>query len=175
YEFGDTTLTQMRPNGLEFGSVRQGLAHLHGWGKSHPAARRSPSRVERWRGGLGAAYPFAGPFVPRCLTSRTMPRFHPPLIEPDVRISRIRLSDQESCVRARPVAGPQRQSDQSQGLVQIAVGESCVPRPDDLMLRPQPLAEPITDVPIHGTIGGADLAQLEVVGPTCQSQVQTHN
>ena len=47
-----------------------------------------------WRGGLGAAYLFAGPFVPRCLTSRTMPRFHRPLIEPDVRISRIRLSDE---------------------------------------------------------------------------------
>ena len=28
----------------------------------------------------------------------TMPRFHSPLIEPDVRISRIRLSDQDSCV-----------------------------------------------------------------------------
>jgi hypothetical protein len=47
--------------------------------------------VARWvRCGLSVA----GPFVCRCLTSRTVPRFHRPLIEPDVQISRIRLSDQ---------------------------------------------------------------------------------
>jgi hypothetical protein len=43
----------------------------------------------------------AGPFVCRCLTSQTVPRFHLPLIEPDVRICRIRLSDRDSCVRTR--------------------------------------------------------------------------
>ena len=35
----------------------------------------------------------ADPFVGRCLTSPSLLRFHTPLIEPDVRISRIRLSD----------------------------------------------------------------------------------
>src|SRR5438445_2670677 len=30
HQFGDTTLTQMRPNGLELTAVRQGLAHLDG-------------------------------------------------------------------------------------------------------------------------------------------------
>src|SRR5262249_1718406 len=35
----------------------------------------------------------AGPFVCRCLPSRTVLRLHFPLIEPDVRICRIRLSD----------------------------------------------------------------------------------
>jgi hypothetical protein len=50
-------------------------------------------RVERWRGGLGLAYLLTGPFVCRCLTSLAMLRFHLPLIEPDVRISRIRLSE----------------------------------------------------------------------------------
>ena len=49
-------------------------------------------RVEMWRGGVGRAYPLAGPFVRRCLTSPPVPRFHIPLIEPDVRFSRIRLS-----------------------------------------------------------------------------------
>ncbi len=39
-----------------------------------------------WRGGVGAAYLLAGPFVCRCLTSVTLLRFHIPLIEPDVRI-----------------------------------------------------------------------------------------
>ncbi len=37
-----------------------------------------------------------GPFVCRCLNSSAMLRFHTPLIEPDVRISRIRLSDKGS-------------------------------------------------------------------------------
>jgi len=54
-----------------------------------------------WRGGLGGAYPLTDPFVCRCLSSPTMLRFHTPLIEPDVRISRIRLSDKASCVRPR--------------------------------------------------------------------------
>jgi hypothetical protein len=31
YQFGDATLTQVRPNGLELGAVWQGLTHLHGW------------------------------------------------------------------------------------------------------------------------------------------------
>ena len=46
--------------------------------------------MARWfRLGLSVA----GAFGCRCLTSSTMLRFHFPLIEPDVRISRIRLSD----------------------------------------------------------------------------------
>jgi hypothetical protein len=46
--------------------------------------------VARWiRCGLSVA----GPFVCRCLTSRTRLRFHIPLIAPDVRICRIRLSE----------------------------------------------------------------------------------
>jgi hypothetical protein len=46
--------------------------------------------VARWcRYGLSVA----GPFGRRCLTSRTMLRFHIPLIEPDLPISGIRLSD----------------------------------------------------------------------------------
>ena len=59
-----------------------------------------------WRGGLGAAYPLPALSVGRCLTSLTMLRFHIPLIEPDGRISRIRLSEKDSCVRPRKVARP---------------------------------------------------------------------
>ncbi len=55
--------------------------------------KRSVGRVGRWRGGLGGAYllptlSVAGASVsPPCSVSTL------PLIEPDVRISRIRLSD----------------------------------------------------------------------------------
>ncbi len=50
---------------------------------------RKRSRVEEWRGGLGAAYR-SGPFVRRGFTSRTLLRFHSPRIEPDV-CSRLHL------------------------------------------------------------------------------------
>jgi hypothetical protein len=43
----------------------------------------------------------SGPFVCRCLTSGTLPRFHLPLIEPDKRISRIRLSEKASRLLGR--------------------------------------------------------------------------
>jgi len=56
-------------------------------------AQHNIGRVERWRGGVGAAYPLTGPFVCRCLTSGSVLRFHIPLIKPDMRICRIRLSD----------------------------------------------------------------------------------
>jgi len=46
-----------------------------------------------WRGGLGASLSVPGSFVCRCLTRFTLLRFHIPLIEPDRRISRIRLSE----------------------------------------------------------------------------------
>jgi len=46
--------------------------------------------VARWfRFGLSVP----GPFVCRCLNSRAVLRLHIPLIEPDVQISRIRLSE----------------------------------------------------------------------------------
>ena len=70
------------------------------------------SRVERWRGGLGNAYLLTGPFVCRCLTSAAIPRFHLPLIEPDVQISRIRLSDKVSRLRPREVARSSLKPDQ---------------------------------------------------------------
>jgi len=63
------------------------------------AGRPDGSRVEKWRSGVGWAYPLAGSFDRRCLTSPTLLCLHIPLIEPDVRVSRIRLSDTASCVR----------------------------------------------------------------------------
>src|SRR5262249_53432577 len=91
-----------------------------------PVLRRA-SRVERWRGSVGRAYLFAGSFVCRCLTSPTVLRFHLPLIEPDGRISRIRLSDKDSCFRPREGARPHAESSQTQLLVQVCVREACCP------------------------------------------------
>jgi hypothetical protein len=49
-----------------------------------------------------------------------MPRFHLPLIEPDVRISRIRLSDKAvpSCFRPQQAVSPGTQLSQTQLVVQ---------------------------------------------------------
>ena len=46
-----------------------------------------------WRGGVGRGISVAAPFGWRCPNSQAVLRFHIPLIEPDVRIYRIRLSD----------------------------------------------------------------------------------
>ena len=64
------------------------------------------SRVETWRGGG----------VPL--------RFHVPLIEPDGRISRIRLSDKASRVRPRDVPSLRFQANQTQRVVQVPIGIS---------------------------------------------------
>ena len=48
-----------------------------------------------------------------------MLRFHLPLIKPDVRISRIRLSDKESRVRSREVTLYPTESDKAEFKVQV--------------------------------------------------------
>ena len=53
--------------------------------------------------------------------SNTLFRFHLPLIKPDVRISRIRLSDKDSCVRPRDVEIRQTKLDETKFLMQVFV------------------------------------------------------
>ena len=96
-------LAELGPSVIEVTSIRVC--------RSRPISRESgimfsESRVERWRGGLGRSLysPLARPFVCECHNISTMLRFHLPLIKPDVRFSRIRLSDKDSCVRPRNVA-----------------------------------------------------------------------
>ena len=61
----------------------------------------------------------ARPFVCGCLTSPIMLRFYIPLIKPDVRVSRIRLSDKDSRVRTREVTLRPTKSDETQFKVQV--------------------------------------------------------
>src|SRR5713101_9744710 len=67
--------------------------------------------VEMWRGGLGAAYLF--PALSSAGASLAAPcfRFHIPLIEPDGRISRFRLSEKGSRCRTREMARPPGKAD----------------------------------------------------------------
>lgn len=84
--------------------------------------------------GLGPAYPlpalsFAGASIAEpCL------RFHTPLVEPDVRVSRIRLSFKMSCLRVGQVSPSVWQHIQAQLPVEELVGVSAVPRASLLML-----------------------------------------
>ena len=72
-----------------------------------------------------------------------MASFVHPLIEPDMRFSRIRLSDKTSCFRPRQVARAGGQSDQPQVLVQNLGGEARRPRARHLMFLAQPPAQPL--------------------------------
>jgi hypothetical protein len=85
------------------------------------ASSTSAGRVGRWRGGVGAAYLLpalssAGASLAAPCSVSTLP-----LIKPDVRISRIRLSDKVSCFRPRNVALAQAEHGQSQPFVQVLV------------------------------------------------------
>ena len=53
-----------------------------------------------FRSGLAVSVPFGC----RCLSILTMPRFHIPLIKPDMQISRIRLTPVSSSLRIRQVS-----------------------------------------------------------------------
>ncbi len=116
-------LAELGPSVMEITSIR--VCH------SRPISRESgimfsESRVERWRGGLGRSWfsLLARPFVCECHNISTMLRFHLPLIKPDVRISRIRLSDKDSRFRSREVTLDPRESDQSEFKGEVLSRES---------------------------------------------------
>ena len=73
--------------------------------------------VEMWRGGLGAAYLL--PTLSSVGASLAGPcfRLHTPLIEPDVRNDRIRLSEKVSRCRPRETARPRTQADEAELIV----------------------------------------------------------
>ena len=73
--------------------------------------------VEMWRGGVGAAYLL--PALSSAGASLASPcfRFHIPLIEPDVRISRFRLSEKGSRCRPREIARPLGKADETHHVV----------------------------------------------------------
>src|SRR5205085_4468686 len=108
------------------------------------------------------------PFGCRCLTITTLLRFHFPLIEPDVRICRIRLSDQVSYVRTRVVERPPLEAKQPQLAMQLTVGMVLPWRPLLRVLPPQPLTQPTASVRVHAPIGFRDCPQTEIVHPALE-------
>jgi hypothetical protein len=99
-------------------------------------------------------------------------RFHSPLIKPDVRIARIRLSDKgPSCFRPRQVGSQSFQTQEPEPLVEMLDGKRFASRSLDLMLIAQPSTEPIPRMAIHRAVGFTHRTKTEVVGPSSQSCV----
>src|SRR6056297_1583685 len=95
-----------------------------------------------------------------------MLRFHIPLIEPDVRFSRIRLSDKS---RSRSGIGRLSrlvgQGYEPERLVQVVAGERARSLPCLLVLATQPSAQPVGSVCIDCSIRTGYRPQAEVVAP----------
>jgi hypothetical protein len=91
-----------------------------------------------WRGGVGTAYRF--PALSSAGASLALPcfRFHIPLIEPDGRISRFRLSEKGSRCRPREMARPPAKADETQHVVEGGSRKPLGPR-HHFVLGTQPL------------------------------------
>ena len=82
--------------------------------------------MARWvRSGLSVS----GSFVCRCLIIPTVRRFHIPLIEPDMHVSRIRLTEEASRFRSRKAALPLSKPDKPKRGVQAFGRKSPKRRP----------------------------------------------
>ena len=111
--------------------------------------------------------------VAGALMSITLFRFHLPLIKPDLRIARIRLSDKDSCCRPRNVAVAQVESDQAQLSVEILVG---IARDGlsrlNLVLATQPPTEPSHGMSSYDPVRLAHGTLSEVVRPSHHHEVE---
>src|SRR3954471_5447226 len=159
-----------RNDGLPFADVLT-EARIHDSLDEHGVRYRDRvfSRVEVWRGGLGRGLCslLARPFVCGCHIISAVLRLHTPLIKPDGRFSRIRLSDKASHTFAHEPS-PLRSLKlvQSQLLVQVFVRVADLSRTPHLELHAQPLTHPVADVAVDVPVGLAHRPDAEIVGPT---------
>src|SRR5271157_5235455 len=112
-----------------------------------------------WRGGCRLDISVAAPFVWRCL------RFHTPLIEPDGRLSRIRLSDKSSRLCPRLVVLKPGQTDEPEVPVKVRERIGPASAPPDFVLAAQPPAQPHRGVGVESPIRFLDCAYRKVVRP----------
>jgi hypothetical protein len=94
-------------------------------------------------------------------------RFHLPLIEPDVRISRTRLSEQ--ALMLTPTAGGAVEHANRSDRVASA---ACILSPPHLVLAAQPPAEPTFGVFHHQLVDLDYRTQTEIVSPAIQHLVE---
>src|ERR1700675_3579164 len=98
-------------------------------------------------------------------------RFHTPLIEPDVQISRIRLSDKTSRLRPRHVVPKPAQAYEPEVPVEVREWIAPASSSPDFVLGAQPPAQPHRRVSVERPIRLVDGPYLEVVRPSAQRAV----
>src|SRR6202045_566976 len=98
-------------------------------------------------------------------------RFHTPLIEPDMQICRIRLSDKTS--RLHPRRAPTKPCEAYELEAPVKVREGITPAlaSPDLVLEPQPPAQPHSHVVVERAIRVAGGADTEMIGPFAKAAV----
>ena len=87
------------------------------------------------------------------LVARPWLRFHTPLIEPDMRIARIRLSDKTSRLRPRRAAPTPGQTYEPEVPVEVREWIRPASASPDLVFGPQPPAQPHSCVAVERAIG----------------------
>jgi hypothetical protein len=113
----------------------------------------------------------SAPFVWRCLSGATMAPFRHPLIEPDVRIARIRLSDKTSRLRPRHVVSKPAQTYEPEVPVEVREWIAPASSSPDFGLGAQPPAQPHRCVSVERPIRLVDGPYLE--GGVREGQRQT--
>ena len=120
---------------------------------------------------LGWAYPFPPLSSGGALVAQPWLRFHTPLIEPDMQISRIRLSDKPSRFRPRHVMPKPAQTYEPEVPVEMREWIASASSSPDFMLGAQPPAQPHSRIVVERPIRLVDGAYVEVVRPSAQRAV----
>src|SRR5437660_2929602 len=140
-----------------------------------PSRRRScAKKVESECGAVAVGRAYLLPPLSSGGASLVRPwlRFHTPLIEPDMQICRIRLSDKTS--RLHPRRAPTKPCEAYELEVPVKVREGITPAlaSPDLVLVPEPPAQPHSRVVVERAIRFAGGADTEVIGPPAKRAVQ---
>src|ERR1700680_3453480 len=133
----------------------------------------SLGRVEMWRGGFRFEH-ICFPPLSSGGASLVRPwlRFHIPLIEPDRRIYRIRLSDKTSRLHPRRAATKLGQAYEPEVLVKVREWIGSALASPDFVLEAQPPAQPHSRVVVEHPIRFAGGSNAKVIGPSAQRVVQ---
>src|SRR4051794_11220337 len=99
-------------------------------------------------------------------------RFHIPLIEPDMQISRIRLSDKTSRLHPRHVVPKPAQAYEPEVPVKVREWISPALASPDFVLDARPPTQPHSGAVVDRPVRFGDGAYFEVVRPSAQRAVQ---
>src|ERR1019366_9657727 len=118
------------------------------------------------------AYPLPPLSSGGALVARPWFRFHPPLIEPDMQIARIRLSDKTSRLHPRHVMPKPGQAHEPEVPVEVREWIAPALAPPDLVLVAQPPTQPRSRVVVDCPVRLVDGTYLKVVRPSAQRAIQ---